>query len=602
MDDCAAQDTTRSKNTPGTLFLVVGPSGAGKDTLIDGARKQLADNCAYVFATRVITRPQSSGGENHTGVEPGEFKISKANGEFILAWEAHGLFYGILAKYSEDLNAGRNVIVNISRSVVSEALSLHSPIVVIEITAPAKLLAQRLASRARESVSDIETRLRRKSSALSPDIIKKTIINDGLPEEGINEFLSAITRKPPETIAFQTRKLAGDSLNVDEYSAVFNDMVAGNYTDKDISNFLTAITESLSDNETLSLARARAESARHIEWPPGLIVDKHSMGGIPGNRITLVVVPIVASYGLIIPKTSSRAITSPAGTADTMEVLANVNLGVDDVQRVVAEANGCIAWNGRLNHSRIDTIMNSITRPLNLNSLRWSVASILSKKLAAGTTHCVIDIPLGQTAKVRTSDEARELKELFQHVGKALQIEVKVRITDGNAPIGRGIGPALEARDVLATLENIRAPSDLRKKALEFASSILAFDPNLSNAEAKIRAAQILDSGAAYETFQRMLRAQGAPPQKIEIGTFNATVAAPKSGTIKIIDSLSLAEVAREAGCPKDKGAGLDLQAKIGDRVEAGDALYHIHARDESARDRAQNKAKSDSAFRILES
>ena len=107
------------------------------------------------------------------------------------------------------------------------------------------------------------------------------------------------------------------------------------------------------------------------------------MGGVPGSRITLIVVPIAAAYGMTIPKTSSRAITSAAGTADAMEVLARVDLDKEDILRTVRKTNGCIAWNGRLNHSRVDTLMNRITRPLKLDSLRWSVASILSKKLAS---------------------------------------------------------------------------------------------------------------------------------------------------------------------------------------------------------------------------
>ena len=234
----------------------------------------------------------------------------------------------------------------------------------------------------------------------------------------------------------------------------------------------------------------------------------------------MVAVPIVAAFGLTIPKTSSRAITSPAGTADAMEVLARVDLDTDDVQRVVRETNGCIVWNGRINHSRVDEVMNALTRPLRINSLRWSVASILSKKVAAGTTHCVIDIPVGRTAKVPTAEEAIALRDLFHTVGSALGLTLDVHLTDGRVPIGRGIGPVLEARDVLDVLRvGDNAPQDLRKKALDIAAAILRFQGTGTTAEAWETARQLLDSGAAFESFQRMIAAQGRSEEEMEPGT-----------------------------------------------------------------------------------
>ena len=324
------------------------------------------------------------------------------------------------------------------------------------------------------------------------------------------------------------------------------------------------------------------------------------MGGIPGSRITMVVIPIVAAHGLTIPKTSSRAITSPAGTADAMEVLARVDLDADDVRRTVKETNGCIAWNGRLNHSRVDEIMNRITRPLKLDTLHWSVSSILSKKLAAGATHCIIDVPLGPSAKVRSGTDAKNLHDLFLYVGEALGLHVEVRLTDGSAPIGNGIGPALEARDVVSVLQNeVGAPGDLRDKALSFASSILAFDPSVSDAEAGIRACELLDSGAAWETFERMCAQQGPPPEEIEIGRHTVTIVADTDGTVDFIDCFALATIARAAGAPVDKGAGLDLFARAGDAVQSGQPLYRIHAQTEAGLEAAQTEVNKDPAYRV---
>jgi thymidine phosphorylase len=586
---------------PGTLFLVVGPSGAGKDTLIDGARAAVADDPDIVFARRAITRPQDAGGEDHDAVAVDAFDTIHRAGGFMLDWQAHDLKYGIPAAYAEDLKAGRHVIANVSRAVIPEAIARYSPTVVIEITASPGILAERLAGRGRESADDIRARLARDAASIPAGAVKTTIVNDGTAEEGIAAFVKALRGEKPHSGLMLQRKIQGEALDHAAYRDVIGDIVSGRFADQEVADFLVAVSETLTDDETIDLARARAGYSASLDWGADLVVDKHSMGGIPGSRITMVVIPIVAAFGLTIPKTSSRAITSPAGTADAMEVLARVDLDTDDVQRVVRETGGCIAWNGRLNHSRVDDVMNAITRPLQLNSLKWSVSSILSKKLAAGATHCIIDVPLGPTAKVRTAQDAKDLRTLFLHVGEALGLTLDVRLTDGRAPIGNGIGPALEARDVMAVLRNDpEAPADLRAKALEFAAAILCFDPAMSMSEAPIKVRELLDSGAAYEVMERMIAAQGPPPEHVEIGAHTVTIAADEDGTVEFIDCFALSGIARAAGAPKDKGAGLDLFARAGERVGAGQPLYRIHACTEEGLDAARTRVAEDHAYRIL--
>ena len=586
----------------GTLYLVVGPSGAGKDTLMDGARAALSDKPNVVFARRVITRPSDAGGEDHDAVTDAAFDSRHKAGDFMLDWQAHGLKYGVPATYADDLAAGKTVIANVSRGVIEEAIARYSPAVVLEISASPEVLAERLANRGRETADDIRARLNREAAKIPAEAVKITILNDGTPQEGIDKFVSALDRAAPESAMLLSRKLSGLALDHDGYRAVIGDIVAGRYEDQQIADFLVSVAETLSRDETVDLARARADFSASIDWGSDLVVDKHSMGGIPGSRITMVVIPIVAAYGLTIPKTSSRAITSPAGTADAMEVLARVDLDADDVKRTVRQTNGCIAWNGRLNHSRVDDVMNRITRPLKLDTMHWSVSSILSKKLAAGATHCIIDVPLGPTAKVRTATDAKNLRELFLHVGDALGLHTDVRLTDGRAPIGNGIGPALEARNVVAVLKNEEgAPADLRDKALFFAASILTFDPSMSEAEAPIRVRELLDSGAAWETFERMCAEQGPPPKETEIGRHTVTVAADADGTVDYIDCFALATIARAAGAPIDKGAGLDLFAAPGDTVAADQPLYRIHARTEEGLDAARTQVAEDAAYKILE-
>ncbi len=212
-----------------------------------------------------------------------------------------------------------------------------------------------------------------------------------------------------------------------------------------------------------------AQAGTQLVWPDSVVVDKHCIGGIPGNRTSMVVVPIVAAHGLPIPKTSSRAITSPAGTADTMEVLARVNVGVEEMKAIVSACNGCLIWGGHVNLSPADDVLISVERPLSLDTREQMVASIMSKKIAAGSTHLLIDIPVGPTAKVTSAVDAMRLRKLFEFVGDRFGRTVDVITTDGRQPIGNGIGPVLEANDVMAVLAN--EPDAPARSAREIAAS-----------------------------------------------------------------------------------------------------------------------------------
>jgi thymidine phosphorylase len=307
-------------------------------------------------------------------------------------------------------------------------------------------------------------------------------------------------------------------------------------------------------------------------------MDKHSVGGLPGNRTTMIIVPIVAACGLRIPKTSSRAITSPAGTADTMETLAPVALDVAQIRRVVEQTGGCIAWGGAVRLSPADDILIRVERPLDLDSPGQLVASILSKKAAAGATHVLIDMPVGLTAKVRSAHEASQLTRHLEQVGHALGMHVRVIHTDGLAPVGRGIGPALEARDVLAVLRREpQGPIDLARRGLALAGEILEFGGAALKGKGVALAAAVLEDGRAWTKFQEICEAQGGmrePP----VAAHRQPVTAPRSGTVIAIDNRRLARIAKLAGAPKSPCAGIDLHVQLGAVIERGQPLFTLHA------------------------
>jgi thymidine phosphorylase len=571
----------------GLFFYVVGPSGAGKDSLIDGARLQLPDD-ALVFAKRVITRPPGKPGEDYDSCTEEEFVQRKAQGEFLITWGAHGLFYGLPKSLLVTQQSGQHIIANGSRGVAEQIKALVPGLVFIEITAPVELLAKRIAQRGRETEQEISQRLSRQVSALPADVSTYRIYNDQSVDVGIERFVSTLLHVTALSLPGDKprhKKLSGESLIASEMSAALNQINSGQLTTVQVNTFLIECCNRLSDDELVSVAKARALFMPRIEWPAPIVVDKHSLGGTPGSRVTMIVITIVAEHGLLIPKTSSRAITSAAGTADAMEVLSKVDLNREEVRKVTLAVNGCIAWNGRLNHSRLDDAMNAITRPLSLDTRRWSVASILSKKYSAGATHVVIDIPYSPTGKVKTIEDANSLGQLFERIGSLLGLTVKAFATKGDTPIGRGIGPGLEARDVLMVLSgDPKAPADLREKALFFAGHILAFDPVVGTYEAgRARAETLLDSGQAYARMQGIIDAQGRSRLLDWSKSDHTSIRSRTSGVVTEIDGNLISGLARLAGAPQDKTAGVYLHVTTGDHVREGDVLFDIYGADKAA-------------------
>jgi thymidine phosphorylase len=386
---------------------------------------------------------------------------------------------------------------------------------------------------------------------------------------------------PPslDSVSFIRSKLYGNELKAEETRQIIEDLLAGQLSDIQIAMFLAGTTGTrLNKKEILDLTRSMVETGQALKWPSPVIVDKHCVGGLPGNRTTLIVVPIVAEYGLMIPKTSSRAITSPAGTADTMEVFAPVNLNIQAMQKVVEQENGCIIWGGSVALSPADDLLIRIERTMDLDSQGQMVASILSKKIAAGSTHIVIDIPIGPTAKVRSTVEAELLRDLLQSIAKEFSIQTRVIFSDGTQPVGRGIGPALEAKDVLSVLSGDKlAPQDLRERALLLAGHIIEFNAGVPVGEGKNIAQSILDSGKALWKFQAICRAQGGMLD-IPSARYTHVVTSNKTGKIVSIDNRHVARVAKLAGAPKSKTAGVELLVRVSSAIENGQPLFIVHA------------------------
>jgi len=406
---------------------------------------------------------------------------------------------------------------------------------------------------------------------------------------------------PPASIASVHQKISGEPLDHNAYLAITRDIVQHRYSKIEMSAFLVACAETgMERDEILYLTQAMVETGESIDWGETLVADKHCIGGIPGNRTTMLIVPIVAAHGLLMPKTSSRAITSPAGTADTMEVMAKVELSIEKLNNIVRHERACLAWGGTAKLAPVDDILIAVERPLSLDSPGQMIASILSKKVSAGASHLLVDIPVGPTAKVHSRVEAMKLRKLFEYVGDNMGLHIEVVITDGAQPIGRGIGPVLEAGDVMLVLNNDpTAPIDLREKALQLAGRIIEFDSEVRGGQGYHLARDILDSGRALEKFEAIVQAQGKNRHPPQPGKRQYSVKAEHSGIVEEIDNLQMAHIARLAGAPMDKGAGVYLHKKCGEQVNKEDSLYTIYADFNADYQFATEAAEKNSGYRI---
>lgn len=399
----------------------------------------------------------------------------------------------------------------------------------------------------------------------------------GEPDEGTEAHFRHAT--PVESMSAVRGKLYGQKFTESSAASVIDDIRGGRYSDIQLAAYVTACAgDRLDVSETIAITKAMINVGERFDWGVGEVLDKHCVGGLPGNRTTPIVVAIVAAQGLTMPKTSSRAITSPAGTADTMEVMTSVTLSFDQMRKVVAEQGACLTWGGSVSLSPADDLIIRVERALDLDSEGQLVASVISKKVAAGSKKVLLDIPVGPTAKVRSHDKALRLQHLLETTGESLGLNIKTVITDGSQPIGRGIGPALEARDVLQVLRNDdHAPADLRDKSLMLAGLLLEMGGAAKEGEGNRLAFEILTSGRAYKKFIDICEAQGGFHEPVQ-ARFRHCVRAHRSGVVAYINNRFIARLASLAGAPTAPAAGMELHVSLGDDICEGDPLFTLCA------------------------
>jgi AMP phosphorylase len=409
-------------------------------------------------------------------------------------------------------------------------------------------------------------------------------------------------RGPLESKKYIRHKMEGTELTPEEITEIITDVVERNLNDLELASFVTAIyMEGLSVGESASLITAMVETGSTLSFG-NLVCDKHSIGGIPGDKTSLLAVPVIAASGLIIPKTSSRAITSPAGTADRAAMLMPVELELSEIEKIVHKTNGCLVWGGSLDLAPADDLLIQIEQPLGVDPLLLS--SILSKKKSVGATHVVIDIPTGSRAKIKTDSKARRLADQFAHIGRQLDMQVACAVTYGEQPLGTCIGPALEAREALTTLTE-KDDSDLTEKVTALCGILFSIVGKARNFQHGKNLAHNLLKKKAEQKLREIIEAQGGnpemKPEDICVGEHSLTVHAEKKGVVRWINNPGLARVASAAGCPKDTGAGIILFRKLGDAVYPKDPLYAIVSEKSYKLSQAEQVAQEDTLLGIID-
>ncbi|MFH0928920.1 MAG: AMP phosphorylase [Candidatus Aenigmatarchaeota archaeon] len=408
---------------------------------------------------------------------------------------------------------------------------------------------------------------------LKGEIIANDDITDYFGLKG-GEHLNVEPQNGIESTKYIKQKLCGARLEYDKIKTIIRDVVDNKVSTVELAAFITALhTQGISIDEAANLSMAMVETGKTLKLNQSIICDKHSIGGIPGDKTSLILVPIVAAAGLTIPKTSSKAITSPSGTAERMATLAPVNLTLEEIREVVNKTNGCLVWGGALDLAPADDMFINIEYPLGIDPML--LPSIMSKKKAIGANYVVIDIPIGREAKIKTADQARELAEDFMELGKRLDMHIVCGITYGEQPLGHYIGPALAAKEALLTLRG-KGPKDVVGKATSLAG--LLFE-TIGKGN-RMTALQLLKNGKADKKLREIIEAQGGnpniKPDDLPIGEKYATVKAEKDGRVLWINNSFIVLIARRAGAPLDAGAGMHLNVKTGDSVRKGQTLFTI--------------------------
>lgn len=405
----------------------------------------------------------------------------------------------------------------------------------------------------------------------------------------------------PKSMEYVKKKILGHKLTEEQLNEILKDIGDKRLTEVEVAFFMgTFFNPGFDEDEVFWMTKGMAYSGQvlsfeNIKNNGKTVVDKHSIGGLAGKAATPLIVPILASSDLVIPNTSTRAITTPAGTSDILETVMPVKLDADQIKEVVRKTGACMVWGGALDLAPADDEIIRVERGIHMESFQKVLVSIIAKKIAMGVTHIVIDIPQGRGTKVQNPEDAEMLKKEFISLFKKLGIICEVYSRVAKGPDGNSIGPNMEMKETLKILERKDDRSvHLESIATDMAGMVLEMVGKAERGQGKTMAASKLNSMEALKKFWEIAKAQGAQKEvkseDIYLPKMSFDVIAPQDGIVDLINNREIVKIARAMGTPAIKEAGIYVHKMPGDTVKKGDVLITLYA---TSLQRLENGKKS---------
>lgn len=416
------------------------------------------------------------------------------------------------------------------------------------------------------------------------------------------------------TVDLIQRKRDGEELAPDEIEFLVEGYTSGDIPDYQMSAFLMAVFYTgMSDREVTRLTECMLRSGDLVDLSsvPGVKVDKHSTGGV-GDKTSLIVAPLAAAAGVVVPMMSGRALGYTGGTLDKLESIPGfrTNLSTDEFRKQLTEQGLCfIGQTERL--APADGKLYALRDVSgSVESIPLIASSIMSKKLAEGVDALVLDVKVGNGAFLKKQVDARRLAQMMVSIGRPRDKKVQALITDMSQPLGYAVGNALEVMEASQTLQNA-GPTDLTRLSIELAARMIYLGKKAATLdEARRTAEQLLVDGSGYQKFKDVVAAQGGNPQALDKFELlpNATgmreIASPRGGYVTLIDAEDIGKASNMIGAGRDKkddaidpAVGIILEVKVGEKVDAGSVLCRIYYTRE---DRVEEAAEVvEDAFRI---
>ncbi|MHA2098180.1 MAG: hypothetical protein ACW99A_05800 [Candidatus Kariarchaeaceae archaeon] len=426
---------------------------------------------------------------------------------------------------------------------------------------------------------------------ISPERFSYVELDDGKEIDLISTGVESLTR-------VIRRKMVKKTLSSREIDDFISAIGSGLVTSSHMAAFGVAVEiNGMHGDEITSVANAILKNSKKFSPKGKNVVDKHSIGGIAGNRITPLMIPIIAACGLTIPKVSTRAITSPAGTVDALETVMPVDLSFEEASEVLDETNACMVNGATVGLGAVADRFLEAVGPLKIDPKEMMIASILAKKKAAGSDFVLIDLPTGKGSKLPGREAARSLAYDFSRIGNSLGQHIEAVISPGDKPVGSMIGPSLEMVEVLKILENKGGALSLKRKATSLTGLILEGVNHANRGEGMMMATEYIDSGKALTKFREIVDAQGgdtsATSDNIESAQYSHTIDAEKADIVYALDSFNIGLMARAAGAPHDNRSGIIIHVDRGDNIKVGDPIVEIRSHSEGKLTEAINMMRT---------